>query len=273
MKENFSKKYKDERSESFSSENEGFAIPSVPNKAPQSPSRGEILSSRRPRRQGEPEIAPYTFDPRQFLESLDKPAPTPTPKSIPANKPLEKESIEKSSPAKQNANSMVSRHPKETPIAVEPVPNHPIPNADIFQYKSARNAENNRAVGLRSSPEESLGDSRAENEYRTYAREFDSEFGDHEREIAALSKQLVARIKKLQVFERELNNPNLEVAPLRNKLARDIESIEDELGEANHNIIVLMNERKNIKERFCTIRVKYNEMNNYNRACQEKMRR
>jgi hypothetical protein len=269
MEASYIKKYKEENSDSFDSGNEEVPVPSIPKN--DRPSKGEV--GRRSKKQEEAEIAPYTFDPRQFLESLDKPTPPPIPKPTPTNKPLlpeflEKPPSEKQSPARQNVNSLVSKNPKELSIGAEPLPNRS--NVDVFQYKSARNVD--RLPIIKNPPEESLGDSRTESEYRGYAREFDSEFGDHQREIAALSKQLVTRIKKLQVLERELNSPSVDISSLRGRLARDIESIEDELGEANHNIIVLMNERKNIKERFCTIRVKYNELNTYNKAYQEKMR-
>jgi len=264
MKESYIKKYKEEHSDSFDSGNDELPAPSTSKN--EHSSRGE--PERRSKRQEEVEIAPYTFDPRQFLESLDKSIPAPSSKSISTNKPVEKPPSEKQSPSIQNVNSLISKTPKELAIGAESLSNRP--NVDIFQYKAARNID--RPPVIKSPPEESLGDSKSEIEYRNYAREFDSEFGDHQREIAALSKKLVIRIKNVQILERELNNPSVDMVSLRNKLIRDIESIEDELGEANHNIIVLMNERKNIKERFCTIRVKYNELNNYNKACQEKMR-
>jgi len=264
MKESYIKKYKDEHSDSFDFDNDELPVPSTSKN--EHSSKGE--PERRSKRQEEVEIAPYTFDPRQFLESLDKSIPIPNSKSISTNKPVEKPPSEKQSPSIQNVNPLISKTPKELAIGAESLSNRP--NVDIFQYKGARNID--RSPVIKSPPEESLGDPRSEMEYRNYAREFDNEFGDHQREIAALSKQLVTRIKKMQILERELNNPSVDMVSLRSRLVRDIESIGDELGEANHNIIVLMNERKNIKERFCTIRVKYNELNNYNKACQEKMR-
>lgn len=221
------------------------------------------------------EIAPYTFDPHQFLQSIDDLTSNSKPKSSPSNKPLENPSSGAHSPARQNSNSSAPRNPSEPALDPEPAAaGHG--NFDAFQQKAARSVQPSRAAVQKSfheSAAKGANSSRSENEYRSFAKEFDSEFGDHEREIAGLSKQLVSRIKKLQVLERELNSPNADVGMLRSRLAHDIESVEDELGEANHSIIVLMNERKNIKERFCTIRVKLNELTNYNKACQEKMRR
>lgn len=270
MRDNFLKKYKDEPSESFSSNDEEAP---KPRNELLSSSRGEAQGSRSSRRQEE--ITPYTFDPRRFLESLDNPKPNPSLKPSPPNKHVEKEAGESILGPRQSAKALASRTSREGALGAEPaVPSRPIPNPDVYSVRGAvEHARDPAHCELSSRPEESYGDSRAESEYRGFAREFDGEFGSHQQEVAALSKQLVARIRKLQALERELNSPSTEMSSLRSRLIREVESVEDELGEANHNIIVLMNERKNIKERFCTIRVKHNELKGYTKALQEKMRR
>lgn len=291
MKGNFASKYKENQSESSDSSGDELAVPGralpKPNNDSKIEPKRESQSSQKQRtnKEEDAKIVPYTFNPREFLETINNPTPPPAPKP----KPIERTSPEVPSPKKPDNNFLIPRNhkesPKKSPIENEStIPSRTIPNSDVFLYKSGR--DSNRSKGTDkmvnqknpqyeppNRPEENFAEPRAENEYKSFAKEFDSEFGDHQKEIAALSKQLVTRIKKLQMLERELNSPNVDMGILRTRLSRDLESIEDELGEANHNIVVLMNERKNIKERFCTIRVKYNELKNGNKNFQEGIRK
>ena len=59
---------------------------------------------------------------------------------------------------------------------------------------------------------------------------------------------------------------------MKNRIFNELKDAQEGLTDANNNIIVLMNERANIRERFCTVKARNRELKNYNKIFQENIR-
>ena len=120
---------------------------------------------------------------------------------------------------------------------------------------------------------DNITDRRMTDEYRKYVNKFDKDFGDDNKEINEVSELLSLRIKRLEEFLKDLSTKSIDMILYKNHLAREISDVCNDLKEANNNILVLMNDRSIIKDRFCLLRMKIKKLKDYNKSFEDDLRR
>lgn len=109
---------------------------------------------------------------------------------------------------------------------------------------------------------------RGSQDYKDFEREF-SKNKMSQKEIDNMSKRLEQRYHRLQEFARELEGGEGDPLLFRNKLIRELSDIQNDLKEANSNVLVLMNDRAGMKDAFCLLQVKLKKVNSLNKTMQE----
>lgn len=87
--------------------------------------------------------------------------------------------------------------------------------------------------------------------------------GDDQHEVEELSKQIIGRNEKLKSFVKELENSDPNMLFFKNRLIREIGDMQNDLKEANNNILVLLKERANMKEQMSLLNAKYKKAKNF----------
>jgi hypothetical protein len=114
-----------------------------------------------------------------------------------------------------------------------------------------------------------LNECRRTDEYKGFAQEFEKEFTSDEKEMEQVSGDLVTRTKKLEGFRRELESADLDMILFRNRLLREIDDVQNDLKEAYNNILVLMEDRSNIKDQFCLFKMKIKKLKGFIKTFQD----
>jgi len=78
-------------------------------------------------------------------------------------------------------------------------------------------------------------------------------------ETEILSKQIGIRTEKLKSFSKELESSDPNMILFKNKLIRELGEIQNDLKEADSNILLLMKERINMKEQLLLLSVTNNK--------------
>ncbi len=113
---------------------------------------------------------------------------------------------------------------------------------------------------------------RGTQDYKEFAKEFEREFGKDkmsQKEIESMTKRVEVRYKSLQAFVQELERGDVDMLLYRNKLIRELSDVQNDLREANSNVLVLMNDRANMKDTFCLLQVKVKKLKSMNKTLQE----
>lgn len=106
-------------------------------------------------------------------------------------------------------------------------------------------------------------------DYNKFSKEFETEFGNDQREMDHIYSELVTRSKKLENLARELQEQDLDQLLYKNRLTREIESAGNDLKEAYNNILTLMQDRSKMKEQFCVFRMKIKKLKGFIKTFQE----
>ena len=115
-------------------------------------------------------------------------------------------------------------------------------------------------------------DFKAVNDFRTFVQEFDEDFKDPQKEVNALSNELTAQSKRIQMINCELNKPKVDFISVRTKFSQELDMIQRNSNEANNRLSFLMNERTHIKDKFCGLKVKNKELKSVNKGLEENAR-
>ena len=267
---NLASKYKDEISELLDLDDFDFNIPNQDLSLMKSKLGIESKMPQKSSKEWKGEIAPYTFDPRSIIQSLSKPILeehkiAPEPPEI-SNISTVKESI-----------STISKTPyKAIKSELSSISNSKYPSPKInlteFDYIKELNSSLLKDINPSSKVQKNPSKNTLEEDVRELVREFDNEFGDHRSEIEKLLQKLESRVKSIQSLSRDMNNPNTKLDYMKNRIFNELKDAQEGLTDANNNIIVLMNERANIRERFCTVKARNRELKNYNKIFQENIR-
>ena len=269
MTDNYLEKYKEEESVSSNSADDfgpGINEPLKPSNISK-PSESQGNFNRVSKRE-DIEVKPYTFDPKTLLI----PEPVSTPSRITG--------------LSGNYNTLTNEPAagtyKNTKENMErPLPNYYSVNTETYIAKTTRNLDYTKPLNLGSAIKKpqfrftSSGDYselKAENDYRNYAKEFDNEFRDHQRDVSTLTRELVSQLKRLQIIYSDLNTPNMDMNLLKAKLLRELETIQANINESNKKLSLLMKDRSKVKEKFCTIKVKNKELKSIIMTCEENIK-
>lgn len=163
----------------------------------------------------------------------------------------------------------------------QPVEN-PIPKAEPVNFPSYSNkqysapASYNPTAFLNYVPQTSFYEdpsvTRGTQDYKEYSKEFDREYGGNkagQKELDAMVKRTEQRYKRLQELGRELETEDVDSLLFRNKLIRELSDIQNDLKEANSNVIVLMSDRSTMKDSYCLLQIKLKKTTSLNKTLQE----
>jgi hypothetical protein len=89
---------------------------------------------------------------------------------------------------------------------------------------------------------------------------------NNQQEIEALSKQIVVRSEKLKSFSKELENSDANMLFFKSRLIRELGEIQNDLKEADSNILLLMRERVKMKEQLLLLSITNNKLKNFIKA-------
>lgn len=245
MIKSFHEKYREEVSESSiitEEENEKKeSTDTNPSKAaPSLPPRPTETTRKRP------PVTPYTFDPKSFLNEM-----------------------------KSGTKTYADSNAGGTPLGYKPLsgftPSNDLPykitRQDSFPLKRSGSFSNLRSD---MSMLTNLGDDyKKSEEYNVFAKEFEKEFGNDQKELERIHNELATRTKKLENFTKELENSDTDMILFRSRLMREIEDIRNDLIEAYNHIIVLMGDRLNMKEQFCIFKMKIKKLKGFVKTFQE----
>ena len=276
MTENFLEKYKQEGSESSDSGiDDADPITSKPPKeiteVKKEQKKEEPQSAPKARPKKEDTFKPYTFDPRSVIDAISAPKPDQQPKKIETMTTSYTPSAAMSGSMSARGNILVGdkfKYPSTTD-------NYQMTTIHKVTYTSPPEMSSTFQVpqfNFSSKNSEAYSSFQAENDYKTFIREFDSEFKDQQREVNTISRELLSQLKRLQIIYSDLNNPCTDIGLLRTKLSRELESIQDNINQANKKLSILMNERSNIKDKFCRLRVKNKELKSETKVLEDNIR-
>jgi len=276
MTDNYLDKYKEE--DSVSSESGEDHMDIIKNKLakqslnPSNEPKQELQVEKKSerRRPEEDKVTPYTFNPRSVLDSDSS-----TGRDYLKKKPYDKPNLVYTQPVRDYGYSNI-RVPKEYSSSVY---SRYTSSGGISQYKKdleypQMEIKNDYLKSLQYDLKEepTSTDPKSENEYRAIAKEFDSEFGDRQRDVAEMSRQLMSRIKKLQMMAKDISAPNSDMSLLRTRLLHELATTQSDLNDANNNVILLMNDRVNIKNKYCYLKMRNKELKNFVKVFQENIR-
>ena len=142
-------------------------------------------------------------------------------------------------------------------------------NKDLYSSQFA-NLMSQRQMDITSLT--ALGDieqCRMTDDYKGFAQEFDRDFTSDQKEMEQVSKDLMVRTQKLDVFKGELENADLDMILFRNRLVREIEDVQNDFREAYNNILVLMGDRANMRDQFCLFKMKLKKLKGFIKTFQD----
>lgn len=116
---------------------------------------------------------------------------------------------------------------------------------------------------------ENIGECRKTEDYKTFAKEFEKQFGNDQKEMERVNNDLNTRTAKLDTFIRELQGADLDMILYRNRLVRELQDVQNDLREAYNNIIVLMNDRSTMRDQFCVFKMKIKKLKGFVKTFQE----
>lgn len=222
---------------------------------------------------GADNVALYTFDPRSVIESVAIPA---TSRPYTSVKPFDKPVMQFSSPARDYGvtNFKVARETKFTsPISARYTPSTLMQYSKDLDYPQvgARN-ESLRGFQYGYKDDSKFTDFKSENDYRAFAKDFDSEFGDRQRDAGEVLRQLGTRTKRLQMLARDFSAPNADLALLRTRLLRELETTQSDVSDASNVVTLLVNDRMNIKDKYCHLKLRNKQSKSFEKAFEENIR-
>jgi len=231
MEDNFVDKYNEEVSESSIIDGEELKQNLLQTTEPAKNNPPSI-----PRHQNNAEIAPYTFDPKSVLKSTES-----------NSREVKYEIYNPSEPA--HSSSRDFSYVK-------------IPSKNPYTARVSDIQKDITMIG-------DLNECRRTDEYKGFAQEFDKEYSGDQKEKEQVSKDLVTRTKKLEEFRRELENADLDMILFRNRLVRELDDVQNDMKEAYSHIVVLMDDRSNMKDQFCLFKMKIKKLKGFIKTFQD----
>jgi len=203
----------------------------------------------RPVRTKEPEqssaaVSLYTFDPKKVLKKYENPGDIRT---------MSKHEFRTITPSNYNL--------KEANYGLS----HNYGIKETYQHREALTSRPSYVGVLNEDPAES----RKSSEYKEYAKEFDKRFSNDQKEMEQVTRDLNMKTNKIDNFIQELRNANLDMILYKNRLIRELEDVKNDLREAYNNILVLMNDRSNMKDQFSIYKVKLSKLKGFLKTYQE----
>ena len=114
-----------------------------------------------------------------------------------------------------------------------------------------------------------ISECRNTDEYKGFAQEFEKQFGNDQKEMEQVTKDLNSRTTKLDNFLKELQGADLDMILYRNRLVREIQDVQNDLREAYNNIFVLMNDRSTMRDQFCIFKMKIKKLKGFVKTFQD----
>lgn len=280
MTDNFLDKYKEEDSESSASGEDdveiikrGIAKQTLD--APPELKEQAQGAKRVEKQEGEVDkVSLYTFDPRSIIETN---AGSLTSRGYTGTKAFDKPAVQLSSPTRDFGYSSL-RTPRETTLSTS-IGSRYVPTSNLMQYKKEldyqqfkTNNEPLKSFQYNFKDETGFTDFKSENDYRAFGKEFDNEFGDRQRDIPDVLRQLTSRIKRLQMLGRDLSAPNADMMLFKTRLTHELETTQSDLNDANNSITLLMNDRAKIKDTYCQLKLRNKEMKTFAKGIEENIR-
>ena len=108
--------------------------------------------------------------------------------------------------------------------------------------------------------------------YKKYGRKFDLKFGEKRMEISMLSKEFVDKSKRFSIFATELRNGNTNVNSFKKRVIIELEGIKSYMNEASNCIMSFINSKDEIKDYFCSLKVKKKNLKNNKIQLQDEIR-
>lgn len=277
MADNYLERYKEEDSVSSGSGEDGVEVIkrgiAAQKAAPSAePKQEPQLVSKPPERKPKEDdkVSLYTFDPRSVLDSASGSS-----KGYASMKSLEMPST-KYTPSLRDYDYGSTRTPRDTTYGSSIVSRYAA-GSNLPQYKKDLDFPQIGKGDLLKNLQYDLDepgfmDPKSENDYRAIAKEFDNEFGERQRSIADVSRQLVTRIKRLQTLGRDLSAPNADMSLLRTRLFHELETTQSDLNDANNGFALLLKDRDSIKDKYCYLKLRNKELKNFTKVFQENIR-
>lgn len=279
MTDKFLDKYKEEDSESSASGEDDVeiikrGIAKQKLDAQSEPKEQSQGAKRVEKKEDVNKVSLYTFDPRSIIEEK---AGSLTSRGYAGSKALDKPAIQLNSPIRDFGYSTL-RTPRETTIGTSTGSRY-VPTSNLTRYKNELDYQQFKTTNeppksfqYNFKDETGFTDFKSENDYRAFGKEFDNEFGDRQRDIPDILRQLTSRIKRLQMLGRDLSAPNVDMMLLKTRLAHELETTQSDLNDANSSITLLMNDRAKIKDTYCHLKLRNKEMKNFTKGIEENIR-
>eukprot|EP00826_Nyctotherus_ovalis_P059189 TRINITY_DN820_c0_g4_i2.p1 TRINITY_DN820_c0_g4~~TRINITY_DN820_c0_g4_i2.p1 ORF type:complete len:246 (+),score=87.18 TRINITY_DN820_c0_g4_i2:166-903(+) len=116
---------------------------------------------------------------------------------------------------------------------------------------------------------ENINECRKTDEFKGFAKEFEKQFENNQREMEQVTKDLNTRTAKLDNFIRDLQNADLDMILFRNRLVREIQDVQNDLKEAFNNILMLMADRSAMRDQFCIFKMKIKKLKGFVKTFQD----
>eukprot|EP00826_Nyctotherus_ovalis_P059191 TRINITY_DN820_c0_g5_i2.p2 TRINITY_DN820_c0_g5~~TRINITY_DN820_c0_g5_i2.p2 ORF type:complete len:242 (+),score=101.57 TRINITY_DN820_c0_g5_i2:113-838(+) len=231
MAKNFVEQYQDEVSESSIVNDESEVIAKVMEK----PTKSNDTENRQ-----RDKFTPYTFDPRSVLKDTQ---------------PRVESNLVSSKP-------YTSVMPGEKKYSAGNLNLKPYGGYGAAAYPQAD-------MSFLTTLGENITDCRKTDDYKGFAKEFEKQFGNDQREIEQVTKDLNTRTAKLDNFIKDLQNADIDMILYRSRLMREIQDVQNDLKEAYNNILVLMTDRSTMRDQFCIFKMKIKKLKGFVKTFQD----
>jgi hypothetical protein len=189
-------------------------------------------------------IAPYTFNPKEVLKKYENPGHTKT-----------------ASKHEFKTIGALNYNLKGTSYS----PSHNYETIKSYQHREPLTSRPSYVSVFNEDPLEF----RRSTEYKEYGKEFDKRFNNDQKEVEQVTRDLNAKTNKIDNFIQELRGANLDMILYKNRLARELEDVKNDLREAYNNILVLMSDRSSMKDQFSIYKVKLKKLKGFLNTYQE----
>eukprot|EP00826_Nyctotherus_ovalis_P034809 TRINITY_DN2929_c0_g1_i1.p2 TRINITY_DN2929_c0_g1~~TRINITY_DN2929_c0_g1_i1.p2 ORF type:complete len:254 (-),score=51.70 TRINITY_DN2929_c0_g1_i1:1187-1948(-) len=251
MRANFLAHYKDSSDSSDSDD----TLPRTPFRLSLSPSVADPSPVGQPRMAATPvddcsnTIAPYTFDPKSVLDGAAF-------------------NIERKDAAGKGwcVCKLIGKHEEKLGITDKAGSKGVLKSS----LKSGKKRSTKRGVSFNFAADDPL-ECRRTDEYKRFLRLFDKDSEASQLALRRLSDRMAICAKRLETVAKELDAGHLDLSLLRKHLQSEVGSAKNDIKEANNEILVLSEERKSLRDKYCVLQARNEFLKNPKKPLQNEL--
>lgn len=108
-------------------------------------------------------------------------------------------------------------------------------------------------------------------EYKKFLKIFDKNTATAQEALMKLTDRLISCLKKLETITNQLNNNHFDPSLFRKHLQTEIGSVKNEIKDANNDSIIISEERKSLRDKYCVLQTANEFLKNSKKVKQDEV--